>query len=272
MCGTNPQALPPRRLSSCRERRAQGSPVRGFISTLKAPTLLAGLVLALGTEIHASTATAVGAAVPGSPRSGPRQETVVPNDNRHPAGTLDRGTLTLTLRAGRGSWQPEGPAGSGAHDRSIRGNVVTSDRAGAVDPGGGRHADRGLDPQRSRRRAARPRALRARRHGVPAAGRAASETREVASAAAAPAPITTGRTTMGAPVPFRELAGAFVVDPPGGAVEDDRVMVITEWTSLTAGTLHEVMRRRRSRRSLRQAPSLVSPSRSTDSPGPPPSG
>ena len=50
-----------------------------------------------------------------------------------------------------------------------------------------------------------------------------AETREVRFRAAAPARITTGRTTMGAPVPFRELSGAFVVDPPGGAVAADRV-------------------------------------------------
>ena len=47
---------------------------------------------------------------------------------------------------------------------------------------------------------------------------------------------------MGAPVPFRELAGAFVVDPPGGAVAADRVFVITEWTSLTPAQLNEVIR------------------------------
>ena len=100
-------------------RRAQGSPVRGFISTLKAPTLLAGLVLALGTEIHASTATAVGAAVPGSPRSGPRQETVVPNDNRHPGGTLAGDTLTLrTSRPGKLATRRTRRAG--AHHRSVR--------------------------------------------------------------------------------------------------------------------------------------------------------
>ena len=33
------------------------------------------------------------------------------HDNRQPAGTLDGGTLTLSLRAGRGSWQPEGTDG-----------------------------------------------------------------------------------------------------------------------------------------------------------------
>ena len=40
-------------------------------------------------------------------------------------------------------------------------------------------------------------------------------------------------STMGAPVPFRELAGAFVVDPAGGTIAPDRMFVITEWTSLT---------------------------------------
>ena len=42
-------------------------------------------------------------------------------------------------------------------------------------------------------------------------------------------------------MPFRELAGALVVDPPGAAV-DDRVLVITEWTSLTPVQLGQVMR------------------------------
>ena len=40
-------------------------------------------------------------------------------------------------------------------------------------------------------------------------------------------------TTIGAPVPFRELAGAFIVDPPGADPGADRVLVITEWSSLT---------------------------------------
>ena len=38
-------------------------------------------------------------------------ETVKPNDNLQSAGTLDRGTLMLALRAGVGGWQPEGEAG-----------------------------------------------------------------------------------------------------------------------------------------------------------------
>jgi FtsP/CotA-like multicopper oxidase with cupredoxin domain len=46
---------------------------------------------------------------------------------------------------------------------------------------------------------------------------------------------------MGARMPFRELAGALVVDPLGGATEADRIFVITEWNSFTANQLHEVM-------------------------------
>jgi hypothetical protein len=46
-----------------------------------------------------------------SPLPDPASAIVVANDNRRPAGTLDRGTLTLTLRAGRGIWRPEGPSG-----------------------------------------------------------------------------------------------------------------------------------------------------------------
>jgi hypothetical protein len=41
------------------------------------------------------------------------QDTVAANDNRRPAGTVSGGTLTLALRAGRGTWRPEGPDGPG---------------------------------------------------------------------------------------------------------------------------------------------------------------
>src|SRR5512134_1399577 len=45
-------------------------------------------------------------------------------------------------------------------------------------------------------------------------------------------------TTTGMPLTFRggpdsQLSGALVVDPPHGVVEADRVLVITEWASLT---------------------------------------
>src|SRR3954468_5009988 len=43
--------------------------------------------------------------------SKPAPERVAPNDNRHPAGTLEKGVLTLKLEARHGLWQPEGDAG-----------------------------------------------------------------------------------------------------------------------------------------------------------------
>ena len=46
---------------------------------------------------------------------------------------------------------------------------------------------------------------------------------------------------MGAPVPFREMAGALVVDPRGGAVAPDRVLVITEWNNLTPDEMRRVV-------------------------------
>ena len=48
-------------------------------------------------------------------------------------------------------------------------------------------------------------------------------------------------TSMGAPIPFREMGGAFVVDPAGVPVEPDRVFVITEWSDLTPAQLREIM-------------------------------
>ena len=44
-------------------------------------------------------------------------------------------------------------------------------------------------------------------------------------------------TTMNAPVPFRELAGALIVDPRDEEPGRDRIFVITEWTSLTPAEL-----------------------------------
>lgn len=48
-------------------------------------------------------------------------------------------------------------------------------------------------------------------------------------------------TSMGAPMPFRELAGALIVDPPGAISDPDRIFVITEWTSLTPAQLREIV-------------------------------
>ena len=53
-------------------------------------------------------------------------------------------------------------------------------------------------------------------------------------------------TTTGMPLAFRasidsQLSGALVVDPADGAVDDDRVLVISEWTNLTPEQLQDVV-------------------------------
>src|SRR5437667_2206747 len=41
----------------------------------------------------------------------PAGELIAPNDNRHAAGSLSGGVLTIALEARTGSWQPEGEHG-----------------------------------------------------------------------------------------------------------------------------------------------------------------
>ena len=48
-------------------------------------------------------------------------------------------------------------------------------------------------------------------------------------------------SVFGAPVPFRELAGAIVVDDPSRPVDPDRILVITEWSNLTPQQLGTIM-------------------------------
>ena len=66
-------------------------------------------------------------------------------------------------------------------------------------------------------------------------------TRACDSQAAAAGTYHYWASTIGAPVPFRELAGALVVDPPDGPAEPDRILVITEWTSLTSRQLGQIV-------------------------------
>src|SRR5262245_1946912 len=167
---------------------------------------------------------------------------VLTNDNRRPAGTLDRGRLTLALRAATGRWQPEGAEGPSLEVEafgeagsaltvpaplirvvegteivaSIRNDLATNlvvhglcQRDGAVCPP--------LD--------------------VPP-----SQTREVRFTSGRAGTYHYWASAMGAPVPYGELAGAFVVDPAGASIEPDRVLVITEWTSLTLQQLTDVVR------------------------------
>jgi FtsP/CotA-like multicopper oxidase with cupredoxin domain len=166
---------------------------------------------------------------------------VVANDNRRPAGRLEAGTLKLSLRAGRGSWQPEGPDGprlsieafgEDAFPLSVPAPLIRAETGTLIDVTLRNDLDAQLQV-----------------HGLCARDGAACpplavparDVRHVQFRIDRPGTYHYWATTIGAPVPFRELAGGLVIDPRGAPV-DDRVLVITEWTSLTPSQLGEVIR------------------------------
>ena len=167
------------------------------------------------------------------------------NDNRTAAGQLRGEVLTLALRAGVGQWRPEGPDGPALTVeafgevtgplqvpaplvRTTEGTrIVASVRNDLTEP------------------------LRV--HGLCARDGSACEaldvppatTREIQFVAARAGTYHYWATSTGAPLPFRggpdtQLSGAFVVDPAGTTIADDRVIVLTEWTSLTPAQLKEL--------------------------------
>jgi manganese oxidase len=167
------------------------------------------------------------------------------NDNRTAAGQLRDGVLTLALRAGVGQWRPEGPGGpaltveafgevTGALQvpaplvRVTEGSrIVASVRNDLTEP------------------------LRV--HGFCARDGSACEaldvppetTREIQFVAARAGTYHYWATSTGAPLPFRggpdtQLSGAFIVDPAGTTLANDRVIVLTEWTSLTRPQLKDI--------------------------------
>ena len=80
--------------------------------------LLTASALALVLLIHIAPPAAIAAAAADDGGAA----AVVANDNRRPAGSLDAGTLSLALRAGRGRWSPE-PAHGPALDIEAFGEV-----------------------------------------------------------------------------------------------------------------------------------------------------
>jgi FtsP/CotA-like multicopper oxidase with cupredoxin domain len=168
-------------------------------------------------------------------------EAVVANDNTQAAGVLDAGTVAIRLRAATGAWRPEGPAGPALAVEAfgVDGGPLTVPaplirvREGTTIAVSIRN-DLGM-------------ALRV--HGLCARDGHPCAPVDVQPEATRDIRFTSGRagtyhywaTTIGAPVPFRELAGAFVVDPPDGPRRADRVFVITEWSTLTAAQLGEIL-------------------------------
>ena len=176
-----------------------------------------------------------------SPLTKEGTQSVVINDNRRPAGSIQGDILKLSLRAGRGVWHPEGPAGAAltvealgetGGPLSVPAPMIRVKEGTAIVVSIRNDLDtaivlRGLCTRNGPACAAL---------SVPA-----GEARVVEFNAGLPGTYHYWATAIGAPVPFREMAGAFVVDPRDGA-EPDRVLVITEWTSLSPVQLGEIMR------------------------------
>ncbi len=192
-------------------------------------------VFAAGLLITSGPVHAVDAPVPQAP------EAVVVNDNTRPAGVVEGNTVTVRLRAARGSWRPEGPGGP----------ELTVDALGeagsplAIPAPLIRVVEGATLAVSLRNDLDSP--LRV--HGLCArdGGRCApvdvapSEEREVRFVSGRPGTYHYWATSIGAPVPLREMAGALVVDPDAGTAEPDRIFVITEWTSLTSAQLRDLL-------------------------------
>ena len=173
--------------------------------------------------------------------TGTRLASVEANDNQRPAGTLENGTLTLALRAGVGAWKPEGPAGPALQIEAL-GEVSSS----LTVPGPLIRVVEGTVIVASiRNELDTPLTV----HGLCARDGTPCAPLTVAPGADREVRFTSGRqgtyhywaTSFGAPIPFRELSGAFVVDPPDGEPEADRIFVITEWSSMSPAQVREVM-------------------------------
>ena len=193
-----------------------------------------------GLVLSAAFASA-GPSVAGEPTRVASVSSVTPNDNRVPGGDLRDGLLTMALRAAIGEWQPEGPAGPTLRVEALGelGKTLTvpaplirvvEGTAIAVSVRNDLDAELVVHGLCTRDGGACPPLT------VPA-----RETRDVRFPSGPAGTYHYWGSVMGAPVPFREMGGAFVVDPAGTPAEPDRILVITEWSNLTAGQLRQII-------------------------------
>jgi FtsP/CotA-like multicopper oxidase with cupredoxin domain len=158
-------------------------------------------------------------------------ENVAANDNTRAAGVLTDGTLTLRMRAAKGLWRPEGPNGP---ELSIEAFGETS--SALTVPAPLIRVPEGtpivISIQNDLEASLHVNGLCARDGApCPALDVPAGGAREVRFASGRAGTYHYWATTIGAPVPFRELAGGFVVDPPG-TVAADRVPTRTCTTTV----------------------------------------
>jgi manganese oxidase len=182
-------------------------------------------------------------AVPALASSGSAELPAIrPNENLTAAGALADGTVAVSLRAAEGLWRPEGDAGP-----SLRVEAFGEDGGALVVPSPMIRVRAGVAIAVSIRNdldaaltvhglCARPIEKCAPVIVPPAERRTATFTVD------APGTYHYWATTTGMPLMFRgapdtQLSGALIVDPAHGAVASDRVLVITDWTSLTRDQL-----------------------------------
>jgi FtsP/CotA-like multicopper oxidase with cupredoxin domain len=171
---------------------------------------------------------------------------VVPNDNLRPAGDLQGDSLHLALRAGLGSWRPQGDEAPTLQVEAFgEVNGPLQVPAPLI-----RVREHTLIIVTIRNDLASPLQVHGlcTRDGIPCAivNVPVGETREVRFASGPPGTYYYWATTTGMPLTFRgsadaQLSGALVVDTAAVTAEPDRVLVITEWTSLTRAQLAEVV-------------------------------
>jgi FtsP/CotA-like multicopper oxidase with cupredoxin domain len=172
--------------------------------------------------------------------AGTSRPDILPNDNRRSAGSLNRGTLTVALRAAAGRWRPEGAQGPALEIEAF-GEVG---KALTVPAPLIRVTEGTAIVAAIRNDLDAPLVI----HGLCARDGTPCTPVEVAPQETHTLRFDSGRagtyhywaSTIGAPVPFRELAGALIVDPPDAAPATDRILVVTEWSSLTAPQLGQI--------------------------------
>jgi FtsP/CotA-like multicopper oxidase with cupredoxin domain len=165
---------------------------------------------------------------------------VAANDNTRSAGVRASGVTSINLRAGIGRWQPEGPSGA-----TLTIEAFGEEGAPLSVPAPLIRVKEGERVAVSIRNDLQA-SLRV--HGLCARDGAACPPVDVPSGTTRDVGFASGRagtyhywaTTMNAPVPFRELAGALIVDPRDEEPGPDRIFVITEWTSLTPAELGRI--------------------------------
>jgi manganese oxidase len=189
-----------------------------------------------------------GAIAQGTPVAAGAQEKlqdVLANDNRRAAGLLENGTLTLNLRAARGLWRPEGEAGPAIPIEAFGedGDALRAPAPLIRVPHGTQIVARvrnELDaPLRVFGFCARE------GKACPPVELSPGATREICFDANRAGTYYYWATSTGMPLEFRaagdtQLSGAFVVDPAGGPALHDRILVITDWTSLTKQQLRDL--------------------------------